>query len=90
MARRKTTLYLDEDLLAATKMVAATSARSESEVVSDAIRAYLQSDEARTAATEIRSLLQRVTERAQGTTDAEAMEMALAEVSSHRKRRAAK
>lgn len=90
MSRRKTTLYLDEDLLAATKMVAATSARSESDVVSDAIRAYLQSDGARDAATEIRALLQRVTEREPVTDDDEAIEIAVAEVSSHRKRSAAK
>jgi metal-responsive CopG/Arc/MetJ family transcriptional regulator len=89
MSRRKTTLYLDEDLLAATKMVAATSARSESDVVSDAIRAYLQTDESRAAAGRIGALLDRVTARSE-TTDAEAMEIALAEVSAHRKRRATK
>jgi metal-responsive CopG/Arc/MetJ family transcriptional regulator len=89
MSRRKTTLYLDEDLLAATKMVAATSARSESDVVSDAIRAYLQTDESRAAAGRIGALLDRVTARSE-TTDAEAMDIALGEVSAHRKRRATK
>jgi metal-responsive CopG/Arc/MetJ family transcriptional regulator len=71
-------------------MVAATSARSESDVVSDAIRAYLQSDGARDAATEIRELLQRVNEHHPVTDDDEAMKNAVAEVSSHRKRSASK
>jgi metal-responsive CopG/Arc/MetJ family transcriptional regulator len=87
MSRRKTTLYLDEDLLAAAKMVAATSARSESEVVSDAIRAYLQTDESRAAAGRIRALLEQVTARSE-LSDDEAQQVAVAEVRAHRKQRA--
>jgi hypothetical protein len=40
MAKQKTTLYLDEDVLRQTEAVAAGSGRDESEVVEDALRRY--------------------------------------------------
>jgi metal-responsive CopG/Arc/MetJ family transcriptional regulator len=41
MAKQKTTLYLDEELLRRTELAAAESGRDESEVVEDALRRYL-------------------------------------------------
>lgn len=41
MSRRKTTAYLDSDVLTATKVLAAAWERSESQVVEDALHAYL-------------------------------------------------
>ena len=44
MGRRKTTMYVDEDVLTATKVLAAGRGDSESQVVEDALRAYLDAD----------------------------------------------
>jgi hypothetical protein len=41
MAKEKTTLFLDEDVLRRTEAAAAGSGRDESEVVEDALRRYL-------------------------------------------------
>ena len=41
MAKQKTTLYLDEDVLRQTEAAAAGSGRAESEVIEDALRRYL-------------------------------------------------
>ena len=41
MAKQKTTLYLDEDVLRRTAAAAAGSGRDESQVVEDALRRYL-------------------------------------------------
>ena len=41
MAKEKTTLYLDEEVLRQTAAAAAGSGRDESEVVEDALRRYL-------------------------------------------------
>jgi hypothetical protein len=41
MAKQKTTLYLDEDVLRQTEAAAAGSGRDESAVVEDALRRYL-------------------------------------------------
>lgn len=41
MAKQKTTLYLDADVLRRTAAAAANSGRDESEVVEDALRRYL-------------------------------------------------
>jgi predicted transcriptional regulator len=41
MARRPTTLYLDDEILRAARAMAARSERDESRVVEDALRSYL-------------------------------------------------
>ena len=41
MAKRKTTVYLDEDVLRGVKVLAARTDRSDSEVFDAAVRAYL-------------------------------------------------
>lgn len=89
MARRKTTVYLDDDLLTATKVVAASSARSESDVVADALRAYLKGDVAKAAAAEVRAVMQRVAKRGPAD-ESTAMKVALDEVAKTRKARQAR
>lgn len=44
MARRKTTMYIDEDLLRSTKVAAARAGKNEYEVVEEALRRYLGLD----------------------------------------------
>jgi hypothetical protein len=88
MARMKTTIYLEPELLSATKALAVSSGRREYEIVEDALRAYMRSEEAATARRELRELLDRVAERSQ-LSDEEAMEIAVSAVhASRRKRRA--
>ena len=41
MAKRKTTIYIDDELLRAMKVLAARSGRLQSEIVGDALRSYL-------------------------------------------------
>jgi predicted transcriptional regulator len=44
MPRRPTTLYLDDEILRATQVVASRSQSDESQVVEDALRSYLGLD----------------------------------------------
>jgi predicted transcriptional regulator len=68
MARRKTTVYLDEELLRATKVVAARTDRREYEIFEEALRDYL-------GITSIEAIRRR-----SDLTEDEAMELAVAEV----------
>lgn len=88
MSQRKTTVYLDSDVLTATKVLAATRDRSESQVVEDALRAYLRAGELADARADLRALLDRVAERSDAD-DEEAMAVAVDEVQAARTRTAA-
>ena len=79
MARKKTTLYLEPDLLYATKALAASSGRREYEVVEDALRAYMRSENAGRARDELKDLLDRVAERS-ALTDEETIAIAYDEL----------
>ena len=79
MSRRKTTIYLDEDVLTATKMLAVARERSESQVVEDALRAYLRAGQLEAAGSDLRALMNRLAERAD-LDDKEAMAFAVDEV----------
>lgn len=79
MSRRKTTVYLDSDVLTATKVLAAARERSESQVVEDALRAYLRTDDARAAGADLRALMDRVAQR-EVLDDEAAMALAVDEV----------
>ena len=63
MAKQKTTIYLDADVLAATKAAALTSKRTESAVVEDALRSYLTRERTRAVKEELGDLLERVARR---------------------------
>lgn len=63
MSQRKTTVYLDSDVLTATKVLAATRDRSESQIVEDALRAYLRAGKLADARADLRALMDRVATR---------------------------
>lgn len=44
MARKKTTFYIDEDILRSTRVLAARTGKRDSDVVQDALRSYLGVD----------------------------------------------
>jgi hypothetical protein len=75
VSRRKSTVYLDADVLTATKMLAAARERSESQVVEDALRAYLHAGQLEAASADLRALMDRLAERAD-LDDTEAMAIA--------------
>jgi hypothetical protein len=77
MAKQKTTLYLEEDVLRRTAAAAAGSGREESEVVEDALRRYL--------GLEVDQVWARNTENALGPD--EAMSLAYAELDAFRAER---
>lgn len=89
MARRKTTVYLDPDLLTATKVLAASSGRREYEVIEDALRAYMRAEETAESHRQLLELLARVHQRSDLTED-EAMKLAVEEVHAVRSERAAR
>ena len=79
MERRKTTVYLDPDLLTAAKVLAAARQQSESQVVEDALRAYLGGGRFEAARSGLRELMDRIAARSD-LTDEQAMEIAVGEV----------
>lgn len=80
MPRRKTTVYLDADVLTATKVLAAAAERSESQVVEEALCAYLRAEERETARDDLRQLMDRVAKRNTVDDDDTAMNIAVDEV----------
>lgn len=79
MERRKTTVYLDPDVLTAAKVLAAARQQSESQVVEDALRVYLGSGRLEAARSELRELMNRLAARDE-LTDEQAIEIAVNEV----------
>jgi hypothetical protein len=90
VARKKTTIYLEPDLLTATKTLAASSGRREYEVIEDALRAYMRSDEAVAGRRELRAMLDRWSEQDMGLGEEEALELATREVHAYRRERSGK
>lgn len=82
--RKKTTIYLEPDLLTATKTLAASSGRREYEVIEDALRAYMRSDEAAAGRRELRAMLDRWSQQDTGLDESEAIELATREVRAYR------
>lgn len=80
MSRRKTTVYLDSDVLTATKVLAAARERSESQVVEDALRAYLRTSDVEAARADLRSLMDRLAQQGTDLDDEAAMAVAVEEV----------
>ena len=76
MGRKKTTVYIDEELLRTAKVRAARSGKRDYEVFEDALRAYLEFDE----------LIERVRSKSD-LSEEEAIELANAEVRAHRAER---
>jgi len=90
MPRKKTTIYLEPDLLTATKTLAASSGRREYEVIEDALRAYMRSDEAAEGRERIRVMLDRWAKEEGGLDEDAALELAAGEVHAQRAERRAK
>ncbi|MGI8948743.1 MAG: CopG family transcriptional regulator [Ornithinimicrobium sp.] len=88
MGRKKTTVYVDADVLTATKVLAAARQGSESQVVEDALRAYLGTAEAQAAGEDLRALMERLAQSADrdetGLGDEAAMDLAVDEVAAVR------
>jgi len=89
MAKKKTTVYLDSDVLTATKAAALTSNRSESAVIEDALRSYLRSGHGDTVRDELAELLARVASTSDLDEDA-ALARAVTEVRAVRRERRAR
>jgi predicted transcriptional regulator len=85
-ARKKTTVYLDPELLRALKVVAASTGRHEYEVLEDALRGYLRTPAAQAGNEALRQLLGRLDERAE-LDDAAALDLAYAELHAARRER---
>ncbi len=92
MARRKTTYYIDEGVLTATKMTAAATQRSESQLVEDALRTYVVEEGRGEAAREgLRKLLEELRARPEldDLDDEQSMALAVEETRAVRHARAA-
>jgi predicted transcriptional regulator len=59
MAKRKTTIYIDDDVITATKMTAVATHRSDSAVIEDALRSYLGEGHGATARVDLHAVLDR-------------------------------
>jgi predicted transcriptional regulator len=84
VARKKTTVYLDPDLLRALKVMAASSGRHEYEVIEDALRRYLSTPQAGTSRQALRELLSQLDTHAE-LSDEEALDLAYAELHAARR-----
>jgi len=90
VARRKTTYYIDEGVLTATKMTAVATHRSESQLVEDALRRYVVEEGRGEAAREdLRQLLDELRARPElgDLSDSESLELAVRETRAVRKAR---
>jgi predicted transcriptional regulator len=87
MARTKTTIYLEPDLLSATKALAASSGRREYEIIEDALRAYMRSPEGHAGRRELQAMLDRWAEQGEGLGEEEALALATEEVHAYRRER---
>lgn len=83
-------MYLDADLLTAAKVLAATGGRSESQVIEDALRAYLRAGQMEAARAELLGLMDRIATKDDLLDEEEAMSTAVEEVRAVRRRRRAK
>jgi Bacterial antitoxin of type II TA system, VapB len=81
VSKRKTTLYIDDDVMTAAKMTAVATRRSESALVEDALRTYLGEGRAEAARADLRAVLDRLAaQNLDDLTDDEAMQIAVEEV----------
>jgi hypothetical protein len=84
VTREKTTVYLEPDLLTAARTLAANSGRKEYEVIEDALRAYMRSDESTAGREQLRAMLDRWAKEAGGGSEDQALQLATDEVHAHR------
>ena len=84
--RKKTTVYLDAELLRALKVLAASTGRHDYEVLEDAIRGYLGTPEGRAGREALHGLLDRLG-RSADLDDEQALALANAELHAARRTR---
>ncbi|MCL6537878.1 MAG: ribbon-helix-helix domain-containing protein [Acidothermus sp.] len=84
--KKKTTVYLDADVLMAAKAAALTSNRSESALIEDAVRSYLRRGHGRAASNELGRLVARAVRRSDLDEDT-ALAQAVSEVRAVRRQR---
>lgn len=89
MAKRKTTVYLDADLLAAVKVLSASTGRRDYEVMEEALRFYMRRPEVVANRERLRDLLDRVADRS-ALDGEEALSLAYGEIKDARKSRRSK
>lgn len=75
LPRKKTTVYLNPEILRSAKILAAASGRHDYEVIEDAIREYLQVHGVSSSGASLRELMDQVTTRTE-LSDEEAMQLA--------------
>jgi hypothetical protein len=93
MGRRKTTYYIDEGVLTAAKMTAVVTHRSESQLVEDALRAYVvEQGRGEAAREDMRKLLDELRARPElsDLDDEQSMKLAVRETRAVRQERSAK
>lgn len=79
LPRKKTTVYLDPEILRGAKMVAAASGRHDYEIIEGAIREYLRAHGVTSSRAALRELLDQVATRSD-LSDEEAMQVACNEL----------
>jgi hypothetical protein len=86
VTRKKTTVYLDPELLRAVKVVAASTGRHDYEIVEDALRRYLSTPPSETSPQALRELLGQLGGQAD-LSDEEALDLAYGELHAAREAR---
>ncbi len=87
MARKKTTVYLEDDLLTAVRVLAASTGRHDYEVVEEALRLYLRRRDVAASRARLRDLLDRVAERAGDVSEQQVMADAYSGIKARRRAR---
>lgn len=86
MTRKKTTVYLEDNLLTALRVLAASTGRHDYEVLEDALRLYMRRSDVASSRQKLRELLDRVAEQGEAS-DEQAMSAAYEEIEARRRSR---
>lgn len=85
MTRRKTTVYIDDELLTATRVLAASTGRHDYEIVEQALRMYMRDPDVAQTRQELTGLLDRVAATAPSDGDGDRLAEATDEVHAMRR-----
>ncbi len=80
ITRKKTTVYLDPQLLHAVKVLAASSGRHDYEIIEEALRQFLHTSQAETSRQALRELLNDLAVGQAALNDEEALKLAYGEL----------
>jgi predicted transcriptional regulator len=86
LPRKKTTVYLDPEILRSAKILAAASGRHDYEIIEDAIRDYVRAHGITSSGATLRELMAQLAARSH-LSDEEAMQLANDELSAARRER---